>query len=283
MTRYNTVIFGGTSGFGKQLVDLIEKKSNSKIFIFGVNKPLKISKNIYFHKCDLASFTDLSKTLKFIIKKIKKVDVCIFNSGKIYLSKKFVRDYEKTFLVNFLSQFLILNILISIKRLIPKKIVLISSHVIFTNNFKINDFQSVKSFNFWKSYKNSKFLIFSSFKSLYKINKNLRFIIFNPGRINTNFGTDVFLLGPIFKIYNNLFGSNPANVAFKLYYFLRKKKNKKGYFKLLNKDGVSSKKLNIKNKNEIFIKANKYLKKFAKELKLKGLINFKKTVLYNTK
>ena len=121
MTRYNTVIFGGTSGFGKQLVDLIEKKSNSKIFIFGVNKPLKISKNIYFHKCDLASFTDLSKTLKFIIKKIKKVDVCIFNSGKIYLSKKFVRDYEKTFLVNFLSQFLILNILISIKRLIPKK------------------------------------------------------------------------------------------------------------------------------------------------------------------
>ena len=81
MTRYNTVIFGGTSGFGKQLVDLIEKESNSKIFIFGVNKPLKISKNIYFHKCDLASFTDLSKTLKFIIKKIKKVDVCIFNSG----------------------------------------------------------------------------------------------------------------------------------------------------------------------------------------------------------
>ena len=87
------------------------------------------------------------------------------------------------------------------------------------------------------------------------------------------------MLGPIFKIYNNLFGSNPANVAFKLYYFLRKKKNKKGYFKLLNKDGVSSKKLNIKNKNEIFIKANKYLKKFAKELKLKSLINFKKTVL----
>ena len=50
---------------------------------------------------------------------------------------------------------------------------------------KINDFQSVKSFNFGNLIKNSKFLIFSSFKSLYKINKNLRFIIFNPGRINT--------------------------------------------------------------------------------------------------
>ena len=96
MTRYNTVIFGGTSGFGKHLVDLIEKESNSKIFIFGVNKPLKISKNIYFHKCDLASFTDLSKTLNFIIKKIKIVDVCIFNSVKIYLSKSFM-GIEKTF------------------------------------------------------------------------------------------------------------------------------------------------------------------------------------------
>lgn len=275
MTRYNVVIFGGASGFGKQLVDLIEKKSNSKIFVFGVNKPLNISKNINFFKCDLTSFGDISKTLKFIIKKFKKIDICIFNSGRIYLSKEFVGDYEKTFLVNFLSQFLILSILVNIKKLLPKKVILISSHVVFKNNFKINDFQSIKSYNFWKSYKNSKFLIYSSFSSLYKKNKKLKFIIFDPGRINTNFGTNVFLLGPVFKLYNNLFGSNPTNIALRLFNFLRKKKNKKGYFKLLDKNGISSKKLIIKNEYEIFIAANKLLKKLIIQLKLEDLLNFK--------
>tara|TARA_B100000242_G_scaffold291898_1_gene266132 strand:- start:2291 stop:3118 length:828 start_codon:yes stop_codon:yes gene_type:complete len=275
MTRYNVVIFGGASGFGKQLVDLIEKRSNSKIFVFGVNKPLNVSKNINFFKCDLTSFSDISKTLKFIIKKLKKIDICIFNSGRIYLSKKFVGDYEKTFLVNFLSQFLILSILVNIKKLLPKKVILISSHVVFKNNFKINDFQSIKSYNFWKSYKNSKFLIYSSFSSLYKKNKKLKFIIFDPGRINTNFGTNIFLLGPVFKLYNNLFGSNPTNIALRLFNFLRKKKNKKGYFKLLDRNGISSKKLIIKDEYEIFIAANKLLKKLIIQLKLEGLLNFK--------
>ena len=38
MTRYNTVIFGGTSGFGKHLVDLIEKESNSKyLYLESIN------------------------------------------------------------------------------------------------------------------------------------------------------------------------------------------------------------------------------------------------------
>ena len=62
MTRYNTVIFGGTSGFGKHLVDLIEKESNSKIFIFGVNKPLKISK--------IFTFTNVIWPLSLIYQKL---------------------------------------------------------------------------------------------------------------------------------------------------------------------------------------------------------------------
>ena len=35
VTRYNTVIFGGTSGFGKHLVDLIEKDQTQKYLYLG--------------------------------------------------------------------------------------------------------------------------------------------------------------------------------------------------------------------------------------------------------
>ena len=42
---------------------------------------------------------------------------------------------------------------------ILKTIIIISSHVIFFNKLRLKDLQSLDNFNFWNSYKNSKYLL----------------------------------------------------------------------------------------------------------------------------
>lgn len=216
MSSYNAVILGGSSGFGKYITSQLLKQKKFKITIIGLNKPNKKNHKLKFLKCNLYNIHQLKNCIQKLKKNNKKIDILILNSGCFFLKKEMInKKYEKTFLVNFLSQyFLILSLKKKILNSDLKKIFIISSHVIFNSKININDIQSLMSFNFWNSYKNSKTLLFLACKDLFnKDKKKISYFFFNPGRIKTKLGSNLKIIGKLISLYHYLFGKKPENIS----------------------------------------------------------------------
>ena len=264
-SKFNVVIFGGSSGLGKDISDQFNKKEYS-LYIFGKNKIKKIkTQNRHYKKCDLSKLTDIKKNIHYIKKKIKTIDLLILNSAVINFKKKMLKEkYEYMYFVNFLSQFIILfNLKKNINNSILKTIIIISSHVIFFNKFRLFDLQSLNNFNFWNSYKNSKYLLSIMAKNLFIESKNMNFLLFNPGRLKSNLGYSKSFVGFLSKIYHLLFGIKTHIVAKRLYKILIKLLNKKFFFYYYSKGNL----INLKKKNKILFDYNLSKKIFNK---LKG-------------
>ena len=169
--------------------------------------------------------------------------------------------YEYMYFVNFLSQFIILfNLKKNINKSILKTIVIISSHVIFFNKFRLFDLQSLNNFNFWNSYKNSKYLLSIMAKNLFIESKNMNFLLFNPGRLNSNLGYSKSFVGFLSKIYHLLFGIKTHIVAKRLYKILIKLLNKKIFFCYYSKGNL----INLKKKKKNLFNYNLSKKIFNK-------------------
>ena len=68
-SKFNVVIFGGSSGLGKDISDQFNKKEYS-LYIFGKNKLKKIkNQNCHYKKCDLSKLKDVKKNIYYIKKK----------------------------------------------------------------------------------------------------------------------------------------------------------------------------------------------------------------------
>lgn len=216
MYSYNVVILGGSTGLGKCIASELINEKNFKITIVGLHKPKKTKLNLKFLKCDLQKIRRLKDCIKTINKENKKIDILILNSGSFFLNKEIVeKKYEKTFLVNFLTQFyLILHLKKKILNSDLKKIFIISSHVISRSKLNISDIQSLNKFNFWDSYKNSKLLLFLICKHFF-INdkKKISYFFFNPGRINTNLGSNLKLIGNLINLYHKFLGKKPEYIS----------------------------------------------------------------------
>jgi len=261
-SKFNVVIFGGSSGLGKDISDQFNKKEYS-LYIFGKNRVKKIkNQNCHYKKCDLSKLTDVKKNIYYIKKKIKTIDLLILNSAVINFKKKMLEEkYEYMYFVNFLSQFIILfNLKKNINNSILKTIVIISSHVIFFNKFRLFDLQSLNNFNFWNSYKNSKYLLSIMAKNLFIESKNMNFLLFNPGRLNSNLGYSKSFFGFLSKIYHLLFGIKTHIVAKRLYKILIKLLNKKIFFCYYSKGNL----INLKKKNKDLFNYNLSKKIFNK-------------------
>lgn len=248
--KYNVVIFGGTSGLGKEISEQFNKKKY-RLYIFSKNEIKKLKTlNYHYKKCDLSNLNDIKKNINFIKKRIKTIDLLILNSAVINSKKKMLKKkYEYMYFVNFLSQFIILHYLKkNINNSILKTIIIISSHVIFFNKFRLVDLQSLNNFNFWNSYKNSKYLLAIMAKNLFVESKNINFLLFNPGRIKTNLGFSKSFVGYLLKIYHLLFGTKTHIVAKKLYKTILKFSKKKNFFYYFSEGNL----INLKKKNKVF-------------------------------
>lgn len=268
MSYFNAVILGGSSGFGKSITYELLKTKRFNITILGLNKPKNTNPRLRFLKCNLSKIKQLKNCINTVKKEIDPIDVLILNSGSFYLKKEIIcKKYEKTFFVNFLSQFyLILCLKKKILNSKIRKVIVISSHVIIKNQININDIQSLTNFNFWKSYKNSKSLLYILCKNLFlKEKKKINYIFFNPGRIQTNLGSTLKIIGNLINLYHKFFGKKPGDVSKIFIQYLIKNLNLHRIFKLIN---FNKKKVQINNiiNNKDKINLEKYVYDLSKNI-----------------
>ena len=140
--KKNCIITGGVSGFGLHLSKVFSKSYNIFIFIKLKKKFLKFKKKlnsknkIIFLRNDLSNLRNIKKSMI----KIKNVDLIIFNAGTIDSSR--ICNTSIIYIVNYLSNFLIINLLKNKITNNKKKIIIINI------SSKMHKFANLKSISF---------------------------------------------------------------------------------------------------------------------------------------
>ena len=64
ISKFNVIIFGGSTGLGKNISKQFSKKEYC-LYIFGKNEIKKKNiRNHYYKKCDLSNLLDIQKSIK---------------------------------------------------------------------------------------------------------------------------------------------------------------------------------------------------------------------------
>tara|TARA_B100000925_G_C21981856_1_gene462681 strand:+ start:976 stop:1719 length:744 start_codon:yes stop_codon:yes gene_type:complete len=83
----SVIVTGGASGIGKVISEFLLKKK-LRVAILDINEEalgnLKNNKNLFKIKCDLTKETEISKAIKAIKDKFKKIDILINNAGILF-------------------------------------------------------------------------------------------------------------------------------------------------------------------------------------------------------
>ena len=229
MKEKNCIITGGTSGLG---LALVKKFIDNNFFIHILAKDNKKIrkltdyfyerniKSFKFYQADLAEKSELDKII-LQIKNLERIDVLINNAGALFLKREVNSEgIEKTFAINYLSQFyLTISLIDVIKKTKNSRLINISSMVHKFAKLNLNDTNFLKNYNGYVAYFNSKLmnLLFS-----YKIDRIYHNYIncyaINPGWLNTNFGNNNqsnirFLL----DFVRDKFATKPSYVANKIF------------------------------------------------------------------
>ena len=224
MKSYTCLITGATSGLGKAILFELSKKNIKFILTSSDQKKITLlkkelnKKKIFFKffKVNLAERKELEK-FTHKIKNLFKIDILINNAGFYCSKKEFnAENINKILFVNYFTPFYLTYKLISkIKKSKLKTIINIGSHAHINSSFNMKDFLCKKKNN-WKIYKISKFFLtlFTNYLINIKNNKKMKIFIYDPGRLNTNFGSqNITILRLLIKFYLKIFGTNPDIVA----------------------------------------------------------------------
>lgn len=168
MKNKTILITGATDGIGKQTaIELI--RMGARVIIHGRNndsceKAIDVIKqeiktsSVEYISCDLYSLAEMKKMSKIIIENYSKIDVLINNAG-VYENEKVltVDGYERTFVVNHLSHFLLtISLLDRLKSSSPSRIINVSSVAHQNCDFDLQNLNAEKSFSAYNSYAISK-------------------------------------------------------------------------------------------------------------------------------
>jgi short-subunit dehydrogenase len=224
MKSYTCLITGATSGLGKAILFELSKKNIKFILTSSDQKKITLlkkklnKKNIFFKffKVNLAERKELEK-FTHKIRNLFNIDILINNAGFYCSKKEFnAENINKILFVNYFTPFYLTYKLISkIKKSKLKTIINIGSHAHINSSFNMKDFLCKKKNN-WKIYKISKFFLtlFTNYLINIKNNKKMKIFIYDPGRLNTNFGSqNITILRLLIKFYLKIFGTNPDIVA----------------------------------------------------------------------
>ena len=225
MKEKNCIITGGTSGLG---LSLVKKFINNGFFVHIIAKDnTKIKKllnyfyernfkSFNFYQVDLAEKSELKKAIQQI-KSLSEIDVLINNAGALFLKKELnSKGIEKTFVVNYLSNFfLTISLIDLIKKTKNSRIINISSTFHKFAKLNLDDINFSKNYNGWIAYCNSKLMnIFLNYKIGRVYNNSINCYAVNPGWVNTNFGNNnPSSLRFLLNLARNKFAKNPSNVA----------------------------------------------------------------------
>ena len=254
MGKKNCIITGGTSGLG---LALAKKFIYNNFFIHIIARDSKKIqelteyfyerdiKSFKFYQADLAEENELNKVI-LQIKNLDKIDVLINNAGALFLKREVNSKWiEKTFAVNYLSQFyLTISLIDLIKKTKNFRLVNISSKVHKFAKLNLNDMNFSKNYNGYVAYFNSKLMnLLFSYKISRIYHNDINCYAIHPGWLNTNFGNNNqsnirFLL----DFVRDKFAKEPSYVADKIFNICSNQEylNYSGKYLVINKIAKSS-------------------------------------------
>lgn len=291
------LITGATSGIGKDLMNILANKNYNLLFI-GRNekkcadlkeflqKNKKIKTNYYIS--DFNDLNSVKKVSEIIISNKQKIDALINNAGKVYFSyKKSLDGIEKSFQINYLSHFLLTNLLIKNNLFNKNSQIINVSSVAHNPDSSINSLDKIKNknligkINFQDiNYEKNNFKGFSSlFYSRSKmaqilwtyylsdIQKNISINAIHPGLLGSNVLYENGFLGKIFTPFFKLFFKSTTEGAKSIINLLElvfEKKLTGKYFDEKTESKSYSYTYNKIHQKKLYEESNKLLEKVIK-------------------
>ncbi len=162
------IVTGANSGIGKETVAELAKMGASPVMVCRnrekgeaeLSEARKESGNdsVDLLIADLSSLQSVRGLVDEFRKKYSSVHVLVNNAGLFNVRRHLTVDgYEMTFAVNYLSPFLLTNLLLDrLKQSAPSRIVNVSSVGHYNGHINFDDLQAEKSYGGWAAYSQSK-------------------------------------------------------------------------------------------------------------------------------
>lgn len=213
------LITGATSGIGLELFKIFSKE---KYYVIGIGRNKKrikktlnsINKNRKnlqsFYLCNFENLEDIKKVFNKISKEVNSIDILINNAGGIFVKNELTKNnIERTFQVNYLSHFLLTEILLKNKILKSKAHVLnVSSIVHKRGEINLDDINNLQNYNAVKSYAQSKLSQIMWGYYLSEKHKEIYINSVHPGIIGTRLLSNNGFISPILIFFHKIYGKN---------------------------------------------------------------------------
>ena len=213
------LITGATSGIGLELFKIFSKE---KYYVIGIgrnkkrikktlNSINKNGKNLQsFYLCNFENLEDIKKVFNKISKEVNSIDILINNAGGIFVKNELTKNnIERTFQVNYLSHFLLTEILLKNKILKSKAHVLnVSSIVHKRGEINLDDINNLQNYNAVKSYAQSKLSQIMWGYYLSEKHKEIYINSVHPGIIGTRLLSNNGFISPILILFHKIYGKN---------------------------------------------------------------------------
>lgn len=221
------IITGSNTGIGKATAMGLASLGNEVIMVCrdkergekSRQQIIKESKNNEVHLliADLSSMNEVIKLSKEIHSKFSKIDVLINNAGIITLQRQSTIDgYEYQLAVNYLSNFLLVHLLLDLLlKGAPSRIINVSSGIHWSAEINFNDIQSEKKYNPHQVYGMTKLaqILFTYKLSKILEGKGVIVNVLNPGIVATNLLSDFNSQPKVFSFLDRLKNASPKKGA----------------------------------------------------------------------
>ena len=222
MKKKEVIIFGASGGLGIQLVRVYLDNNYKVICICSNKKKLEYLKKKIIHLnycefkiCDLSKKLDVSKIKKFIKNNSTNIDLIIFASATLTVSKFSempIKSFNNDIQINALSFIDIFREFIK-----SKKKTIVNAIIILSNTSIIG----IKNFS---SYCISKSILESFVESIRGEINNCNLLLVYPGPMKTNFDNNAKIINKNFNYKLNSKRSSPRDVAEKIFKYNSLKK-----------------------------------------------------------
>lgn len=183
----------GLASFGAEVIMVCRNKGKGEAARKQIIRQSR-NESVHLIVADLSSMREVRNLSKEIHSKFNKIDVLINNAGLITLQRQSTVDgYEYQFAVNYLSNFLLVHLLLDLLlKDDASRIINVSSGVHRGADIKFDDLQSEKDYNPHKVYGMTKLaqIVFTYKLSKLLEGKNITVNALSPGVVATNLLSD---------------------------------------------------------------------------------------------
>ncbi len=203
------MVTGANSGIGKAITGTLTKSGATVIMVCRDQKKgelardeisrTKENQSIDLMISDFSSLDSVRKLANEFTKKYDKLHVLVNNAGLIIGKRIITTDkLETTFQVNYLSHFLLTNLLLdTLKASAPSRVVNVSSTAHYLGHMDFADLQGEKHYSAMKSYSQSKLaqVLFTHELAERTRGSGVTVNSVHPGAVRTHWGDEAGLLG----------------------------------------------------------------------------------------